>query len=275
MVSEEKPLKIAVTGGAGFLGRSTVTAARKAGHTAWSFDRSQGHDVLGSLDALDGADTVIHLAGVLGTDDLFDMPETALEVNTKGALRVLQWCRDHDAAYVGITMPDVFPSVYTATKVCAQRLATAWHLAYGVPVSHVRAFNAYGPGVGEGAGYPKKIIPTFSRAAWSGGPIPVMGDGEQVVDLVHNDDVARMLIDATGHGDDAMFDAGTGQPVTVNEVAHKIIDITGSTAGIEYLPMRRGEVPVKIAAEGDGWDRLDWRPEMDWGRLAEAVESYR
>jgi UDP-glucose 4-epimerase len=269
-------LKIAVTGGSGFLGRATVTAAQNAGHEAWSFDRADGDDVLGSLDKLAGADVVVHLAGMLGTSELFDTPGQAVDVNIKGALRILQWCREHNAAYVGITMPDVYPSVYTATKVCAQRLATAWHVAYGIRVSHVRAFNAYGPGTPSASpGYPKKIIPTFARAAWSGKPIPVVGNGEQVVDLIHVDDIARMLIDATQHGDDAMFDAGTGYPVTVNQVAHKMLDITGSTAGIEYLPMRRGETPVQIAAKGEGWERLDWRPEFDVNRLVEAVRSYR
>ncbi len=269
-------MKIAVTGGAGFLGQAVITAAENAGHDAWAFDRTQGLDILGPLDALEGAGTVIHLAGMLGTSELFDAPERAVDVNVKGALRILEWCRDHDAAYVGITMPDVYPSVYTATKICAQRLATAWHLAYGVPVSHVRAFNAYGPGTRTSApGYPKKIVPTFARAAWSGRPIPVMGDGTQIVDLIHIDDIARMLIDATLHGDDVMFEAGTGQVVTVHEVADRILDITGSTAGIEYVPMRRGETPTQVVAAGEGWERLEWRPELDWGRFAEAVRSYR
>jgi UDP-glucose 4-epimerase len=173
-------------------------------------------------------------------------------------------------------MPAVYPSVYTATKICAQHLATAWHHAFGVPVAHVRAFNAYGPGSSVAKpGYPQKIVPTFARAAWAGKPIPVMGDGKQIVDLIHTDDIARMLLDATQHGDNAMFEAGTGQAVTVNEVAHRILDITGSTAGIEYVPMRRGETPTQVVAAGEGWDRLDWRPELDWNRFAEAVRTYR
>lgn len=269
-------MKIAVTGGNGLLGQATIRAAEDAGHDVWSFDRAFGLDVLGPLDALESADIVIHLAGMLGTSELFDTPEQAVDVNVKGALRILQWCLDHDAAYVGITMPAVYPSVYTATKICAQSLATAWHLAFGVPVSHVRAFNAYGPGSRVSVpGYPQKIVPTFARAAWSGQPIPVMGDGTQIVDLIHTDDIARMLIDATQHGDDAMFEAGTGQAVTVEEVATRILDITGSTAGIEHVPMRRGETPTQVVAAGEGWERLDWEPALDWDRFAEAVRTYR
>src|SRR5690606_15821230 len=122
MVNKETPLKIAVTGGAGLFRLATVPAAPPAGHDGWAFDHVLCHDVLGNLDALADADVVIHLAGVLGTSELFDMPETALDVNIKGTLRVLEWCRRHRAAYVGISMPDPFPSVYTATKVAARRL---------------------------------------------------------------------------------------------------------------------------------------------------------
>jgi UDP-glucose 4-epimerase len=268
-------MRIAVTGGSGFLGQATIKAAENAGHEAWSFDRAHGNDILGDLAALKGADTIIHLAGMLGTSELFDAPEAAVHANVIGALRVLRWCEQNDARYVGITMPPVFPSVYTATKVCADRLATAWHEAYGVPVSHVRAFNAYGAGQKWGAGHPQKIVPTFARAAWEGRPLPVWGDGEQTMDLVHADDVGRMLVTAAEHGDDVTFDAGTGQAVTVNELAEYVLTVTESRAGIEYFPMRTGERPTRIVAQGEGWDRLDWKPSHDWARVADTVEWYR
>jgi UDP-glucose 4-epimerase len=268
-------MKIAVTGGSGFLGQATIRAAEESGHEAWSFDRAHGNDVLGDLTALKGADTIVHLAGMLGTSELFDAPESAVHANVIGTLRVLRWCQENSAAYVGITMPPVFPSVYTATKVCADRLATAWHVAYDIPVSHVRAFNAYGPGQKWGAGHPQKILPTFARAAWEGRPLPVWGDGEQTMDLVHSDDVGRMLVDAATHGDDVTFDAGTGVAVTVNELARAVLDFTGSKAGVEHLPMRKGETPTRIVATGEGWDRLDWKPEHSWARIASVVDWYR
>lgn len=266
-------MKIAVTGGRGFIGAATIRAAEAAGHDTFPFDRPD--DILGDLDALAGADAVIHLAGVLGTSELFDAAEEAVETNVVGTLRILQWCEAHGASFTGITMPPVFPSVYTATKICADRLATAWHLARGVPVSRVRAFNAYGPGQKHGAGHPQKILPTFATEAWAGRPIPIWGDGKQTVDLVHADDIARMLVDATGHGDDAVFDAGTGVAVTVNQLADFVLRVTGSTAGKIHLPMRDGEIPTHIVATGDGWDRLGWRPKLDWTRVRETVQWYK
>jgi len=268
-------MRIAVSGGSGFIGRATVTAAENAGHDVWTFDRHDGHDVLGDLDALAGADTVIHLAGMLGTSELFDVAEAAVTLNVTGSLRIMQWCQANGAGYVGISMHSRFPSVYSATKVCSGLLATAWHQAFDLPVSHVRAFNAYGPHQAYGPGHPQKIVPTFARYAWDGRPIPIWGDGTQSVDLVHCDDVGRMLVDAVRFGDDVTLDAGTGTSVTVNEVAEVVLGITGSRAGIEYLPMRTGEVPMQIAAEGLGWDRLDWKPELDWQRIEDTVLWYR
>jgi nucleoside-diphosphate-sugar epimerase len=270
-------VRIAVTGGSGFIGRATLREAERRGYSAWSFDRPS--DIMGDLTTLTGADVVIHLAGVLGTAELFDDPHYAVDVNVHGALRVLEWCHDNGAGYVGITMPPVFPSVYTATKICADRLASAWHEAFGVPVSRVRAFNAYGQGQKHGPGHPQKIIPTFATLAWEGKPLPVWGDGMQTVDLVHADDVGRMLIGACRFGDDEIFDAGTGVSLTVRDIAEFTIECVGAGGGprseIEYLPMRVGERPTNIAANGDGWDKITWRPEFSWDRLAQVIHSYR
>ena len=266
-------LKVAVTGGAGFIGQAVVGRLRETGHAPLLLDLPD-YDVR-TLAALPPVDAVIHLAGVLGTAELFARPREAVEVNVGGTLNVLEASRAAGAAYVGITMPPVFPSVYTATKTGARELERAYHHGYGLPVSRVRAFNAYGPGQKHGPDHPQKIVPTFAAEAWAGRPIPIWGDGTQTVDLIHTGDLARMLADALAFGDDATFDGGTGVPFSVNEVAEMVLAITGSKAGVRYLPMRRGETPTKIAAEGEGWDRLGWRPVFSERLFAEAVGSYR
>lgn len=275
-------MRIMITGGDGFIGQAAARAAEAAGHEVSSFDRARGLDITSVKlvrDAFEDIDPhhVIHLAGVLGTAELFDDPHLAVDVNVHGTLNVLEACQKHGAGYTAITMPPVFPSVYTATKVCADRLATAWHHAFAVPVSHVVAFNAYGPGQKHGPGHPQKIIPTFATEAWAGRPIPVWGDGEQTVDLVHADDVGRMLVEATAFGGNETFDAGTGYELTVNQIADYVNEVTGNTAGIAYLPMRKGEQPTNIVAVGQGWDLLDDEriPAMDWDRLRDTIESYR
>ncbi len=230
------------------------------------------------LKDLKGAECVIHLAGMLGTSELFDEAEEAIQANVVGTVRILQWCRDNGARYVGITMPDSnWANVYQATKLCAMRLATAWYRNFGVPVSHVRAFNAYGPGQKHGPGHPQKFLPTFATEAWAGRPIPIWGDGLQSVDPIHVDDVARMLVDATRFGNDEVFDAGISVGVTVNRIASFVNRVCGQPEdNVVHLPMRLGETPqTHIQAKGEGWSLLDWVPTLDWARMQEAVEWYK
>lgn len=265
-------MRVLVTGGAGFIGSAVVLRLKEEGHEPVEFDRPQDiRDAVAVTEAVHDVDAVIHLAGMLGTHELFDHARTAIEVNVHGTLNVLQACEASGAAYVGITMPvSGWANVYTATKHCAQDLASAWHRHRGVPVSHVRAYNAYGPGQKTGPGHPQKIVPTFATEAWAGRPIPIWGDGEQTVDLIHADDLARLLVDGLEYGDDRIIEGGSGAALTVNQVAALVQLITGgSSKDVEHLPMRDGETahttivaPVATAA-------------FDLDRFRETVESYR
>ena len=268
-------MRIAVTGGGGFIGKATMQYAQLLGHEAWSFDRSDGNDVTGALEGLKGAESIIHLAGVLGTHELFDSVQEAIDVNVSGAYRIMNWCLENEASYVGITMPDAFPSIYTATKIASQRLATALHHSRGLRVSHVRAFNAFGPGQKHGPGHPQKIIPTFASFAWKQNPIPIWGDGTQTVDLIHVDEIAKILVKATELTSNEVVDAGTGLALTVNQVADYILKVTKSSGGAVHLPMRDGEIPTHIVATGEGWGMLSETPVFTWGQLADTVRWYR
>lgn len=268
-------MRVAITGGGGFIGQATLRYANETGHDAWSFDRHDGNDIMGDLTVLKGAECVIHLAGLLGTHELFNTVQDAIDVNITGAYRIMDWCLNNDANYVGITMPDAFPSIYTATKIATQRLATALYHSRGLRVCHVRAFNAYGPGQKNGPGHPQKIIPTFSTRAWRQIPIPIWGDGTQTVDLIHVDDIAKILVKAMSLTEDEVVDAGTGTAISVNQVADYILQVAKSAGGVEYLDMRDGETPTKVVATGEGWDLISYQPYFRWDQLAETVRWYR
>lgn len=269
---------VLVTGGSGFIGRALVAELMTKSYDVKVYDRVNGDDIM-DMERLrprvEAVDICVHLSGVLGTDELFDAVHQAIDVNIHGTVNVLDACVTGATAYVGITMPPVFASVYTATKVAATRLASAYHLAYGLPVSHVRAYNAFGPGQAHGPGHPRKIIPTFAVEAWAGRPIPIWGDGEQGVDLVSTCTLASILAAAVEVGDDTVIDGGSGTCFTVNEVADMVIRHTGSRAGVKYLPMRRGEIPTNICAEGEGWELLAEEPTFDIDELTAAIDSYK
>jgi len=266
---------VAVTGSKGFIGSAVVRELERREHKVTHIDRSVGVDVLGARleEVLKEADAVIHLAGILGTEELFDDPELAIDINVKGTARVLRTCSRYNLSYVGITMPSVWDNVYQATKRAALDLARSYHRHFAVPVSHVRAFNVYGPG--QKVGTPQKIIPTFATKAWAGEPIPIWGSGDQTVDLIYVDDVARMLVDAMGYEDDETFDAGTGVPATVSMVSAYVRTFSGSHSKEEFLSMRKGEHAADVWARGEGWNKLSWRPKFDMKKLQQTVMWYR
>lgn len=255
---------IAVTGGAGFIGRACVRLIEEHGHTPIVLDRPTT-DVrdIGTLAPIVKADAVIHLAGMLGTSELWGLAETAIDVNVRGTLNVLQACKLAGASYVGITLPDVWPNIYSATKAAAIRIALGFHHDDGLPVTHIRAFNAYGPGQAHGEGHPQKIIPTFATNILAGKPIPIWGDGQQTVDLVHVEHVARCLVGAAVlPGNGQTYDAGSGKERTVLEVADMVAAATGLRLEIEHLPMRKGEIAGTHLCATDpppycGFDQFD------------------
>jgi UDP-glucose 4-epimerase len=181
-------------------------------------------------------------------------------------------------------MPRVNPSLYAATKSAAMDIALAYNAAFRLRCSFVRAYNAYGPGQAYGGDHPQKIVPTFASRAWAGEPVPIWGDGSLLTDLVHVDDVARMLVEAMRFDDGQVFDAGTGFAQPVVNVASRVAEIVEQGGGpdeveICYMPPRPGERLVSTDADfasGEGWDLLGgWRPIFDPRRFREAVESYR
>lgn len=264
-------MKVAVTGGRGFLGRYTMAELVRRDHEPVLLDHTDGWDV--RTDPIPKVDAVIHLAGVLGTAELFEHPLTAVSVNINGTIAVLQQCESMGASYVGITMPSVWANPYQATKRCAFDFAMAWQQHRGLGVSHVRAFNVYGPH--QKLGPVQKMVPTFAHNAWRNEPLPIWGDGTQQVDLVYAGDVAQVLVDALDHRAGQIFDAGTGEGMSVLGAADIIQLLTGSTADYAFRPMRPGESPAKVIAEGAGWDLLGWHPSFDADAFRRTVESYR
>lgn len=191
--------------------------------------------------AFDGADEVYHMGGKLGTSELEDTVHEAVAANITGALNVFD-----SAIAAGVptvfypTKPNVWLNTYTVTKVAAEQFALLYNESSRLRIRSLRYFNAYGPW--QALGPVRKIIPIFAARALNRLPLIVYGDGQQTVDMIYSEDVGRITVDFTrsSHAGPAV-DCGRGEALTVNQVAALVNEMTGNDAGVQHVPMRRGE----------------------------------
>lgn len=257
---------VLVTGGNGFIGRYVTEEVTRRGYHATVLDTryrepAAGAElVLGDIrdatavtEAVAHADGVIHLAGVLGTQETIKNPRPAAETNILGGLNVLEACAQYDIPLVNIAVGNFWMNnTYSITKNTVERFVEMFVRFRGSRMTVVRALNAYGPRQTAAAPYGpskvRKIMPSFICRALTGEPIEIYGDGLQVMDMIWVEDVANILLDAlelTAKGPAGTFEAGTGRRTTVNEiaaiVAREVEAITRQTVEIRHLPMRAGE----------------------------------
>lgn len=255
---------VLVTGGNGFIGGYVIEELNARGYDVAVLDTrhrvpvAPAKVVLGDIrdpvaitEAVAHADGVIHLAGVLGTQETISNPRPAAETNILGGLNVFEACAQYDVPLVNIAVGNWWmPSCYSITKSTMERFAIMFNKYRGGRISVVRALNAYGPRQSVAAPYGsskvRKILPSFACRALSGEPIEVYGDGLQVMDMIFVADVARVLVSALEYTHEHgaaphVLEAGTGRDTTVLDIAHTVADAVGGNVPITHLPMRPGE----------------------------------
>lgn len=240
-------MKVLVTGSAGFIGKAVARELAARGHELKPFDYPLDVRRRGDLDiAAAGCGGVINLAGILGSAENIGRERESVKVNILGALNVYEMAADRGIPVVQIaTGHKGQPNPYAITKAAAEDLALA-RVAYGGQrITVVRAYHAYGPGQKacppHGTSPVRKIIPSFVCRALTGMDIEINGDGKQLIDLVHVEEVARVLADALDGPYGFVVEAGTGIATSALQAARDVITATGSSSRIVHLPMRAGE----------------------------------
>jgi UDP-glucose 4-epimerase len=252
-----------VIGGQGFIGTEVVRALVSRGFNVTVADkvatRSACEQLFGPyavkvqyVDILDasavraltiGFDTVYHMAGELGTSELDDDILTAINVNITGAVNVFEACVENGVPVVFYpSKPNVWLNTYTITKFASEQFAQLYSAKGNTRICSLRYFNAYGPR--QPVGLPRKMIPSFAQRAMNGLPIEVFGSGEQVLDLIYAPDLGRITVDFANAARSVIpLDCGRGIGMTVNAVAKAVNAHFNNSAGIQHLPVRRGETP--------------------------------
>ena len=256
--------KVLVTGGNGFIGSHVVDNLKAKGFDVVIFDRYKDNktgerkdvqyfygDVTDSAaihEAVYHADGVIHLAGVLGTQETVQNPFPAIQTNIIGSLNVFEACSRNKKKGVYIAVGNHWMNnPYSITKTTAERFALMYNKERGTQIAVVRGLNAYGP---RQKSHPvRKITPNFILPALKGEDILVYGDGNQRMDMIYVGDLAEILVRALTEDHkhySEVFEGGTGIAPTVNEIAETIIRLTGSKSRLEHVAMRPGETEGSV-----------------------------
>jgi UDP-glucose 4-epimerase len=301
-----------VTGGAGFIGSHIVDELAAMGVETFVIDNLS----TGSLDNLsihndsdlvhvisgDARDAELHLKGV-GIDVVFheaaiasvpksvSHPTLVHDANVNTSLSVLNYCvkagvkrlifASTAAVYgtlEGKAVEDMVcrpASPYGASKLAVEDYLHAYRQSYGLETVGLRYFNVYGRRQ-RFSDYSGVITIFANRIRNNQGPI-IFGDGSQVRDFVHVDDIvqANMLAMTSTMAVGESFNVASGHGTSILELSEMIKALMGASAvSNTTAPSRPGDTKIGIASIDKIKSRLGYHPRvrMEQG-LAAVIES--
>lgn len=286
--------KALVLGGSGFVGSHLVELLQKKKYKTDIFDVTEPHafsfsgkfykgsiadyKILESVIKLVKPNIIFDCSGVLGTAETFEHIGTAVDVNIKGTLNVLEVAKKYKIPMVYIGLTNEWLNPYTITKRAAEKFCLMYAREFKMKVAVLKGLNAYGPR--QHWKKVRKIAPTFITLALENKPLIINGNGIQVVDMIHSTDLSEMMIRMYEKGTcwGKSIDGGTGVPMTVNEVAEKIIKLVKSKSKIVHKKMRIGEpeMAITLAKPGDTRQLLDFYPQISFeDGMKQTIDWYK
>ncbi len=295
--------KILVTGGAGFIGSNTVRYALEKGLTVSVLDSFEnavmskddllelGATVLEldiqnpqAIESLSGPfDAIVHLAAQVSVPKSIQDPERNHSVNVSGTEHVLQFAQQNDVKrFIFASSSAVYgdcesmplsessegelQSPYAKSKLEIERKIDAY-FQQGSEFLSLRFFNVYGPEQRLDSNY-GAVVPIFIDRYTQGIQPTIYGSGNQSRDFVNVHDIARLLVDLSigewAQPKQSVYNVGTGQSVTITELASLIHQLSQSNLAFEpsFQTQRAGDIEHSVASIEAIRRDLNWKPEI-------------
>ncbi len=293
--------RILVTGGAGFLGSHICDRMVNAGHDVICLDNfftSQKNNIAHLLEKPNFElirHDITHPMW-LEVDEIYNMacpaspvhyqynPIKTMKVSVMGAINVLgmaKRCRakvlqastsevygdptpEHHPQtedYRGNVNPIGVRACYDEGKRAAETLFFDYHRSNGVNIRVVRIFNTYGPRMHPFDG---RVVSNFIVQAIQNQDITIYGDGSQTRSFCYVDDLVNAIIAHMNNSDDFVGPVNIGNPgeFTIKQLAEKVIELTGSTSKIEYLPLPKDDPLQRKPDISLAKQKMDWEPKV-------------
>jgi dTDP-glucose 4,6-dehydratase len=288
-----------VTGGAGFLGSHLCDELLRRGHRVICVDNVEtgslanvAHirgpefrflhtDVIEPYFVDEPVDLVFHFASPASPIDYLRLPLHTLKVGSYGTHHTLGLAKAHRARFLTASTSEVYGDpkvhpqpesywghvnpigprgVYDEAKRYAEALTMAYHRQQGVDTAIARIFNTYGPRMRPHDG---RAIPTFLRQALQDRPITVFGTGSQTRSFCFVSDLVDGIIRLAESGYHDPVNIGNPNEFSLLELAHAVIDVTGSRSEILHEALPEDDPQVRQPDISLAREILGWEPVVD------------
>ena len=299
-----KGKNIFITGGAGFIAntliqrlieenqvtvydnfhRDTLSGSGYASHPHMTIVKGNVLDLELLSQSMQGADVVIHAAGIAGIDTVIKNPVNTMRVNMLGTANALEAAKVNGISdrFIDFSTSEVFGSMafkssekdetvsgsagearwtYAVSKLAGEHLAHAYYSQFGLPVVTVRPFNVYGPGqTGEGA------LQIFIKKALKNEDIYIHGDGNQIRAWCFVDDfvecIFRCLENEQAIGES--FNVGNARAViTILGLAQTVCRVLNSSSKIIFKDALSADIALRIPSVEKSEKILGFKAQVD------------
>lgn len=231
-------------------------------------------------DILQGIDVVIHLISTsIPSDDTSHIREeiseniiptvTLLESMVKANVKDILFVSSGGTVYgdTGDKLNSVDDPLnpicsYGVQKKVIEAYLQFYGIRYGINYKIARITNPYG--LGQNINKPQGVIPIFIRNLLNNKEIMIYGDGTDVRDYIYMDDVVNIIERIlTYEGKEHIFNVGTGEVYSLNEIIDKIVKISGKQyKNIVYQMARKCDVHKSLLEVECTYELLGYRPQM-------------
>jgi len=291
-------VKIVVTGGAGFIGSNIAEYWNNNGQEVVVIDNLRSgyasniekfenvtlikesitkRDAV--FDSLKNADYVFNLAALVSVPESIDKPLECVDINVKGLINLLDACKEHkvkkivhssSAAVYGdkpelpkiVSMVPAPKTPYAITKLDGEYYLNMYKEQYGLNTLSLRYFNVFGPRQNPKSQY-AAAIPIFIEKALNNENITIYGDGKQTRDFIFVKDVVKAnVLGAENERINGVFNVACGNSITIEKLALKIIELTGSNSKIIFEQERKGDIKFSLASIERTKEQLGFSPDV-------------
>lgn len=273
-------MKVHLTGGKGFLGKYAAAALADHEVEISDIDTLDVTDLQATVDLLGASkpDVVCHLAGLTGANKSIEQPWKFFDVGCTGTLNVLEACRRAEIkGFVFLSSLTVHGQTkgavvdedsmlnprhpYAGAKAAAEFVVQTYARCYGITSAILRPTLISGEGQNE-----PNAVTEFAETVRGGEPIDIFGDGSHKREWLHPSDVGTSIRAAVEyvanpeHSDCETFIVSSGVPVSMADIARKVIEQTG-TGELTFTPSTRQAFDLCTSPRKAN-EQLGWSPAL-------------